>query len=53
MAKNKICSACKGKGQTKDTMTVVKEIKPKEWQTTQLGYGCLTCGGLGIEGERK
>ena len=42
-----------GKGQHKPYQTIVKQIKPKVWETTQLGSGCLTCQGRGIIGERR
>lgn len=49
----KICNTCKGRGQTKEAATIVKQVKPHVWETTQLGSGCLVCHGLGIIGERR
>ncbi len=50
---SEICKTCKGKGQTKETATVVREIAPKQWKTKALGSGCPDCLGLGIKGERR
>ena len=47
-----LCKTCRGKGQTRECATIVKQVKPKVWKTTQLGSGCRTCGGTGIIGER-
>ena len=49
---SELCKTCRGKGQTRECATIVKQVKPKVWKTTQLGSGCLTCGGTGIIGER-
>ena len=50
---SKICQTCDAKGQTKECATIVKQVKPKVWSTTQLGSGCLVCGGRGIIGDRR
>lgn len=47
-----ICNTCKGRGQTRECATIVKQVKPKVWKTIQMGSGCLICLGLGILGER-
>ncbi len=48
-----MCQPCGGKGQTKECATIVKQVKPKVWETTQLGSGCLVCLGTGIKGRRR
>lgn len=40
------CPACEGRGQVYEFRTVVEQIDEKH-VTTQLGSGCLKCGGTG------
>lgn len=49
---HKVCKTCRGKGHSRDTRPTV-EIVDKKHITHELGYGCLTCLGLGITGERN
>jgi DnaJ-class molecular chaperone len=48
-----ICTTCDGKGQTKETATIVREVSPKIWVTKQRGSGCPVCLGTGVKEERK
>jgi hypothetical protein len=42
------CPACKGRGYPPNTAQQIRN-----GQTTELGYGCVTCGGVGrLEAER-
>ena len=47
MTKPTLCPDC-STGQAKEAPTIVKNMGTKakpDFTTTQLGYGCLTCGG--------
>lgn len=48
----KICSTCKGRGQTKACATEFhfepREVGGKQYVTDKLGSGCMKCLGRGI-----
>ena len=49
---NTICKSCRGRGQTKDTKTIV-QMGHDGPVTLQKGSGCPECLGTGIKGDRK
>lgn len=49
----KTCTKCDGRGQTKQTRTVMEKTRRGKLRTKLLGSGCPKCLGTGVEGERK
>lgn len=40
------CNECEGRGYPFETAQVGK-VTPDGYQTVQLGFGCIACGGVG------
>lgn len=45
------CHECKGQGYTYSSAQLGKQT-PNGYVTTQIGHGCLNCGGIGRLEER-